>query len=172
MRISSSVILITLSAYIASCSVFGTDDKKAETQFSVESTFLSNQTITIRFNDGDNSKSFANNDFQTRENPTVGELATPIVETSTDGTLVVEYQLRDGETKQQISEGEFQLDLKEDWRYSFYLLSDSTEADPTVRCFGCGGYFSFAYSTDSSLSDSDSLYVVWGGNDITDPVIY
>lgn len=171
MRNSSSIILITFAVFLTSCSVFGTDDKKAETQFSVDSDLLSNQTLYINFTDSDNSKSFSNQDFQKRENPTTGELATPIIETATDGKLTVEFQLLDSETEQKISEGDFKLDLKEDWRYSFYILSDSAEADPTEGCFGCGGYFSFAYSIDNSSSE-DSLYVVWGGNSISNPVEY
>lgn len=172
MQKSSSLIFISLVVFLASCSIFGTDDKKAETQFSAESDLLSNQTLNVSFTDGNKSKSFSNQDFQTRENPTIGELATSVAETSTDGQLTIEFQLFDSETEQQLSGGNFQLDLKEDWRYSIYFLSDSAEADPTNGCFGCGGYFSFDYSTNSSSPDNDSLYVIWGGNYISNPVVY
>lgn len=171
MKNSSSTILIALVVFLTSCSVFGTDDKKAETQFSVDNDLLSKQTLNLRVTDENNSKNFTNKDFLTRENNTTGELATPIIETSTDGKLTVEFQLLDSETVQQISEGDFQLDLKKDWRYSIYILSDSAEADPTYGCFGCGGYFSFDYSTNSSSSDNDSLYIVWS-NSISNRVDY
>lgn len=171
MKNLSSAGLIILAVFLTSCSVFGTDDKKAEVQFSIKSDLLSNQTLNLSFTDKNKSKNFTNKDFQTRENPTNG-LATPIIETSTKGKLTVEFQLSDSETEQQISGGDFQLDLKNDWGYSIYILSDSAEADPTFGCLGCGGYFSFGYSTDSTSSDNDSLYVVLGGNSISDPVIY
>jgi hypothetical protein len=172
MKTSSSVILLTLVVLLSSCSVSGTDDKKAEIQFSVENDLLSDQTLNATFTDGDNTNSFSNVDFQTRDNATTGELASPIVETTSSGKLTVEFRLMDSETEQLNSGGNFQLDLKEDWRYSIYILTDSAEADPIGGCFGCNGYYSFDYINNSSSVHNDSLYVVWGGNSISTPVEY
>ncbi len=172
MKNSSSAILITLAIFFTSCSILGTNDNEAEAQFSIDSDLLTEQSLNLSFKDGSKTQNFSTQDFQMRENPTTGELATPIVKTSTDGKLTVEFQLSDANTKQQISKGSFQLDLKEDWRYSIYFLADSAEADPTYGCFGCGGYFSFKYLSDSSEPTNDSLFVVWGGHSMSNPVEY
>jgi len=74
------------------------DDKKAELQFSLDRYLLAEQILTLNVSDGSMSQSFSNDDFKSRESPTTGELATPIIETSTDGKLTVEFNLLDTET--------------------------------------------------------------------------
>lgn len=171
MKNSSSAILMILVVFLSSCSILGTSEQEAEAQFSIAKSLITAHTVNINIDDGDKSQSFSNQDFQPRDNTSTGELATPVVQTSPEGLLSTEFELLDTETNQQISVGSFQLDLKEDWRYSIYMFADSAKSNPTEGCFGCIKYFSFGFSSDYAKLN-DSLYVILSGNSISDPVIY
>lgn len=148
------------------------NDEKAEAQISVDSELLTEKTINLSLDDGNTTRLFSKQDFQKRDNPTIGKLATSIVETSKEGRLNVEFEVTDSETEQKITEGSFDLDLKEDWRYSIYLFADSATVNPIDGCIGCEGYYSFGYTTENDNTNDDSLYVVWAGNSISEQVTY
>jgi hypothetical protein len=93
----------------------------------------------------------------------------PDLPTRTKGTLRFTYALVEpsGET---VSGGTVDLPLRRDWRYDIDILTDST--DPTHYCLGCGGSQPFALSPEYRLQPLDSVYVIWGGNYISHPVMY
>lgn len=93
----------------------------------------------------------------------------PELPTLTKGTLRFAYALVEpsGDT---VSGGSVDLPLKRDWSYFIDIQADS--ADPTRFCFGCQGSRPFHLAPQYREPAFDSIYVVWGGNYISDPVIY
>lgn len=62
------------------------------------------------------------------------------------------------------------LDLEPGWRYAVQCAVG--EANPADACFGCRGAEAFALDPALDLSATDSLFVVWGGDPIDEPVLY
>jgi hypothetical protein len=126
----------------------------------------------LHVTDGKISYQLTNSDFEGEYQ----ELSAPVKETSTSGELIIHFELTDSQTNEMISSGDFSLDLRNDWRYGITFRADSIEADPTFGCFGCLGYKSFemdpVLDESGSTFENDSLYVVWGGNFISNPVDY
>lgn len=62
------------------------------------------------------------------------------------------------------------IDLRPDfgWELSFRRAS----SDPTAMCFGCFGATAFPLGASLQVTAADSLWVVWGGNSISNPVVY
>lgn len=69
-----------------------------------------------------------------------------------------------------LNEGAFALAIKEDWRWGVDLFF--SENNPMEGCFGCLGYTSLALDPSLGLGENVLLYIVWGGNSISNPVIY
>ncbi len=119
--------------------------------------------LTIRFSAGDN--------LQTVQGPQLtvdddyAQSHSKWFPTDTTGTLTVDFKLT-SPSLGPLSEGRVELELRNDWRWEvqFHL----SEHDPTERCFGCVGAESSPLATD----DTPSLWVVWGGNSISNPVVY
>lgn len=100
----------------------------------------------------------------------LGAWATPEIETKNYGSLLVKYRFSDPEGGV-VSTGELLLDLRGDWRWGVDILPRDDSAIHT--CMGCFGYKAFpilnpAYKT----SEGDSVYIIWGGNSIDNPVVY
>lgn len=154
-------ILLALAPAPLAC-----DDEEARvsfTVFPVEARFQANM-LTVRFDDGSGSRSLTGADFEgdggradTREFPT-----------RTSGTLQVEFVVAADPVT--LAEGSVAIPLKTDWRWGvdFFL----TDRDPTEMCFGCFGAAAFPLAPEYRTSDADSLWVVWGGNSISNPVVY
>lgn len=70
----------------------------------------------------------------------------------------------------QISSGEVTIPLKRDWRWGVELQART--GDPRSDCFGCFGSKSFALPEQFRSAGRDSLWLVWGGNSNSDPVVY
>lgn len=120
--------------------------------------------VAIRFDDGRSRGTVTGEDFS----GTDGRLATREFETRTSGTLRVDVTVRDG--AEEIAEGGVEIPLRPDWRWGVSLSVD--DDDPADTCFGCFGSAAFAVAESHRRSPSDSLWVVWGGNSISDPVVY
>ncbi|HUF65430.1 MAG TPA: hypothetical protein VMM17_05580, partial [Gemmatimonadaceae bacterium] len=93
----------------------------------------------------------------------------PDLPTARSGTLRVAYALvtADNDT---VSAGALDLPLRSDWRYGIEIIPDSL--DPARQCFGCLGSRAFALAEPYRVAASDSVYIVWGGNSIKDPVVH
>lgn len=90
-------------------------------------------------------------------------------ETPGSGTLRVEAVLaRPGE--EPLASGAIELDIRDDWSWGVGI--HLTSHNPTDMCFGCIGYRAFAVPEDLLPEQNDSLFLVWGGNSISEPVVY
>jgi hypothetical protein len=171
--------LITICSFVllAGCTLFDTSNTNDNTQaqISVQSSLISQSEIQIRIENGQEIRRFSNSDFKERENPTI-EKATPVVDLSSSGVMNIEFVFADVNSRDTLSNGTIQIELKEDWIHTLYFMAESGEADPTEGCFGCLDTFSFEIDTASLSPDSpfigDSLYVILSGNSINEPVIY
>lgn len=85
------------------------------------------------------------------------------------GTLRIEAVLkRPGEAA--LATGTIDLEIRDDWIWGVGIFL--TDENPTEMCFGCIGYEAFAIPEGLTGAPQDSLFMVWGGNSISDPVVY
>ena len=119
--------------------------------------------LTIRFRAGDNLQTVRGSQLRVDEDYTKPH--SNWFQTETSGTLIVDFTLAPP-SQEPFSEGLVQLELRNDWEWEvrFHLA----ERDPTATCFGYIGAERFPLASD----DCRSLWVVWGGNSIDNPVIY
>ena len=94
----------------------------------------------------------------------------PALQTTNHGTLTVSYALIPLGSSVAVSAGAIELPLKKDWSYGVDIHADT--ANPSRSCFGCSGSRAFPLAPNFRSSRADSVYMVWGGNSITNPVIY
>ncbi|HJQ52316.1 MAG TPA: hypothetical protein VJ825_00620 [Gemmatimonadaceae bacterium] len=128
---------------------------------------LSPAMLTVNVSDGRSSRTLTGGDFQL-----VGgfQYHGPTIETSNQGTLKIDYVLVPVGSTVPVSSGSVELPLRPDWSYGVTIRPDS--ADPRRFCFGCQGAKAFPLAPAFRISQTDSIYVVWGGNSIRHPVIY
>jgi hypothetical protein len=62
--------------------------------------------------------------------------------------------------------GTFDLELRDDWYWNVILAQ--TSHDPMIGCMGCFGSIRFTTSVEQDWS----MWAVWGGNSISNPVVY
>jgi len=89
--------------------------------------------------------------------------------TPTAGTLTVEASLED-EQGNAIALGRTELQIRKDWIWNVDIWL--SERDPTEWCMGCLGRAAFPVPDTLIPGVPDSLYLVWGGNRISKPVVY
>lgn len=89
-------------------------------------------------------------------------------ETAGSGELVVGVELRDGQTV--VGQGQQRIQLRSDWRWELSVLIDSV--NPLHGCFGCFSAAAFPVAPAYRRSPADSLWLVLGGNSISNPVVY
>ena len=122
--------------------------------------------LTITVQDGDRRWTWSAADFpgpQSAPTPT-----TPERSTRSAGALELTYRFADAAGT--VSTGSIALPLRPDWRWGVDLIAATT--DPRVGCFGCSGSRAFPIAPAYRSPGRDSLWVVWGGNSISNPVIY
>ena len=90
-------------------------------------------------------------------------------ETGTSGTFPIDFTLLHGGVATTTA-GTVGLPLRGDWMWGvdFFL----SEADPTLTCFGCMGRLEFDVDPVLGYPPEVKLWVVWGGNSISNPVLY
>jgi hypothetical protein len=82
----------------------------------------------------------------------------------------VQYQFKDSNGAL-VSGGRIALDLRKDWGWGIDIYH--TDRNPYHMCMGCFGYESFPILGSAYLTgDGDSVFVIWGGNSISNPVEY
>jgi hypothetical protein len=90
-------------------------------------------------------------------------------ETGTSGTFSIDFTLLlDGAGT--TTTGTVALPLRGDWRWGVDLIL--SEEDPTATCFGCMGRLAFDVDPVMGYPATMKLWVVWGGNSISNPVVY
>ena len=121
--------------------------------------------LEVTATSGDWSITLTGEEIGTAESPTHSrELETP-----GSGELVVEAVLRrPGEPA--LAEGSIELEIREDWVWGVSIAL--TDENPTHMCFGCMGHEAFPIPMGLTDEPGDSLFIVWGGNSISDPVVY
>jgi hypothetical protein len=92
----------------------------------------------------------------------------PELNTPTSGTLTVAYELRTAGGL--ASAGGVSLQMRRDWTWGVDVRVDS--ANPIRTCFGCAGSKGFMLAPFAQRTPKDSVWVVWGGNSISRPVVY
>lgn len=159
-----TIIFVISSFVFGGCSLFE-GGEKAEVKFRLNrSEFLNQNNIRIDIFDGrkvyrvDEFVDFESKAFATRTRGTL-ELSIRVISPQNDV----------------LSSGELELELKEDWRWEVNLRPGEADYDPLFGCFGCIAHYAFEVNKDA-VQDSgqfpDSLYVVVGGNYISEPVDY
>lgn len=122
---------------------------------------LGAKAVTVRFHDRSGWRTVAGRDFTT-------ELyATPhssVFRLRMSDSVRVEVTLADDGM---LGQGAITLPVREDWIWS--VAVHVADRSPLERCLGCMGARSFPLRSDAP---ADSLFLVWGGNSISRPVIY
>lgn len=128
---------------------------------------LSPAMLTITVTDGERVFGWDGVDFRPRpENATP---STPDRDLSTSGPdIMVTFRLVDG--AQLLSQGTVTIPRRSDWHWGVTVFN-RTE-DPERGCFGCFGSVAFDLPPSYRTVDHDSIWVVWGGNSISNPVTY
>ena len=89
--------------------------------------------------------------------------------TASEGTLRVRYVLTAPDASV-VSEGRIELPLKADWVHGVDI--HAANEDPRRYCMGCLGSVRFPLAPEGRSPDADAIYVVWGGNSNSSPVVY
>jgi hypothetical protein len=123
--------------------------------------------LRVRVSDGSLAYGLGPTNFHDRGG--VSFYDSPDLVTATHGTLRFTYALTtsSGDT---VSEGTLVLPLRSDWRWGIDVIPDSI--NPIQQCFGCEGSRSFALAPGFQGPRVDSIFVLWGGNSIKNPVVY
>jgi hypothetical protein len=128
---------------------------------------LSAVMLSVTVRDGERVIRWDGADFQP-ELP-VGTPATPEVEIATSGPdLTLTYRLESEAGL--LSAGSVTLPRRSDWRWHVTISAATT--DPALLCFGCVGSHAFGLPEAFRVPERDSIWVVWGGNSISNPVVY
>lgn len=141
-------------------------DDEALVSFSVlsEPGRLEPGMVTVRFSDGAGTRTVSGDDFVGNDQ----RADTREFATRNRGTLevLVEVEAETG----LVASGTLDLPLQPDWRWSINFFLD--ERNPHDSCIGCFGYLSSPLLEAYSTSPAESLWLTWGGNSISNPVVY
>ena len=122
------------------------------------------EMVTLRFRDGDGVRTATGDDFAGHPD----RVDTREYETSTRGTLEIEVEVvSDSEV---VSSGSLDLPLQPDWLWNVSLILRAE--NPYETCIGCFGYRSCPLADEFRASPAESLWMIWGGNSISEPVVY
>jgi hypothetical protein len=123
--------------------------------------------LTVTFHDGARTWEARGSEFSMERGLGMPQSAEYCTRTS--GTVDVSFAITDS-TAAVVVRGEVTLPLRPDWRWRVDFINATD--NPEHMCFGCAGSLGFALPEAFRAQDRDSLWVVWGGNWISDPVIY
>ena len=163
------IIILIVSIVIGSCSEINSD-RESTIQFKVvKSIKLTDDIVLITVHDNffkwkvygelDENAPIGSNAWSSKEFPT-----------TSSGNIIIGFELKTKSNKL-ISQGDISIPLKEDWAWSVEFRHSSF--NPIKGCFGCYGSKSFPILNDNYIKeDTDSIYVVYGGNYISHPLIY
>lgn len=156
---------LALILAVAGCVTACGEEGRVGYTFYAEEPDVGPALLAIEVSDGETVRRLAGSEFVLSSG---GRLVSPEFETPTSGDLVTTFRLMNGEDT--LSSGELRLELRPDWQWG--ISFQRADEDPTATCFGCMG--SRAYGLDPTLQESpaDSLWVWWGGNSISNPVVY
>ncbi|HET7188479.1 MAG TPA: hypothetical protein VFI52_10000 [Gemmatimonadaceae bacterium] len=159
-RLPRHLCVALLSFVVLACSTGG-DDARVRVHYS-QGGQLPRELLTVTITDPVGSR--------TLSGPDIGASWSEGREfaTATSGSLHLAFKFAGGSVV--ASEGAVDVPLRTDWSYDFTLSVDSL--DPTRFCIGCMGHRAFPLDAAYRVSPRDSVWLVWGGNYIKNPVIY
>lgn len=131
-----------------------------------ENKLLTQDDILIEYKDSIFNYSIVGSDFFTDEH--LVQPHTIKYETCRNGSFSVSFKLKKyGEI---VSTGTISLPLEKDWnmKLNFFIKDEN----PLKGCFGCRGYKAFPIIKEFRKTANDSLYIIWSGNYIANPVVY
>lgn len=88
--------------------------------------------------------------------------------TGSSGVLHATCAISDGRGNRVRAEAS--LPLRDDWRHD--LLCAAGTDNPYSLCFGCAGYAAAPLAPLAGMASSDTLFLVWSGQSISNPVRY
>ena len=169
MKILLTRILIVLLILLLGCITNDNDELSLAQVRLVKDTLITKNMISVSISDGRSKWRFHSEDFEHNPNYIMAWCA-PEIETRTEGLLVLQFYLRDPNGGI-VSNGQIELPLKGDWRWGINIWHE--HRNPYFACWGCAGYKSFPIlRSECKTSEKDSVFVVWGGNSISNPVWY
>jgi hypothetical protein len=95
--------------------------------------------------------------------------ASPEFETRTGGELFLSIAI-EHPTDGTIATGAITVPLRPDWLWGVSVRNATS--NPAEYCFGCWGSTAVALPPAYRTAGRDSVWIVWGGNSITNPVTY
>jgi hypothetical protein len=125
------------------------------------------EMLTVTFREGGRTWQARSTEFTTDASMAVPH--TREWQTGTHGSLDVAFELADS-LGTVVASGQIALPLRSDWRWGIDFFN--TGADPELLCVGCLGSRAFAILPAYRAYAGDSLWVVWGGNSISRPIVY
>jgi len=89
--------------------------------------------------------------------------------TAHSGNIHIDFALLNGGVASS-TRGSLELPLQHDWGWGVdFWVSDT---NPITMCFGCMGSLEFPLDSALGYDPSMKLYILWGGNSISNPVEY
>lgn len=122
------------------------------------------EMVTVAFSDDERTRVVAADDFVGIS----GRADTREFETRTSGSLDIEVMVESG--AEMVARGTLDLPLDPDWRWSVQIFL--REENPHDTCIGCFGYRAFPVDEAYRTSPAESLWMIWGGNSISNPIVY
>jgi hypothetical protein len=147
--------------------VVADDDSRARVRFELgrwdrePARIIRPEGVVIQLEDSFGWRSISGTDMKNDES---GVPVSPWIATDTKGRLEVKVMVTDatGAT----AGGAFDLELRDDWHWNVMLTQ--YPHDPQIGCMGCFGSHRFT----TSVAQDWSMWAVWGGNSISNPVVY
>ena len=162
---SMNLLVVILFLFRVGCSPVGNNDQ-SQIRLRIDGSIQSlRKNLTVQLITPGWQKTLRGSDFGTPEAPTYSQW----FETAKSGSIQAIATLKDS-TGYHTSSDTVSLDIRSDWVWDVTVVLDNR--NPYYGCCGCIGYRTYRVDTVFQRSASDSLFVVWGGNSIKNPVIY
>ena len=155
-------LILLFIIFFSGCSLFD-EEKDAQVEFRLENNSMYEGELPIRidFSSPSQSENLTASDFSGTK------FFVGPYKTATSGTLKIVVQLLYTNDKVEVSET-VKLPLKSDWKYGITVAVGPT--NPINLCFGCQASKAVAINSKLNFPETDSLFIVWGGNSISNPV--
>lgn len=164
-----SVMIFICIMFLSGCGIFETEEESI-IKFGVrKNEMLKNDKISIGVIGNANPLSIKG---ELNNNAAIGSLAweSENYRTANSGSVIIKFEIKT-ELNKLISKGEISIPLKKDWAWSVEI--SHSNSDPLIGCFGCVESKSFPILESEYISNNaDSIFIVYGGNSISNPVIY
>ncbi len=157
-------LILLLIIFTTSCSLFD-NEQDSQVEFSLDnsSAYEGKLPIKITFSSPGQTKTLTTSDFSDSKSY-IGPY-----KTATSGTLQLTVQMLDTNDKAVTSEI-VKLPLKSDWKY--YIKVAVGPENPIYTCFICQDSKAFAIDSKLNFPETDSLFIVWSGNSISNPILF